>query len=461
MVKTRMIYACQNCHYESPTQYGRCPNCGAWNQMEAKSITAAKATTRTVTGSHRPQALTEISLEQLPRLDVQSPELNRVFGGGLVPDSLTLIGGDPGIGKSTLLMQLSGVLADHYGRVLYVSGEENVAQIKRRAQRMEITAQELLLYSETDLTAIREAVAETNPDFIVIDSIQTMSHPDVTSQIGSVTQIREITAELMRWAKGDHKTIFVVGHVTKDGSLAGPKVLEHMVDTVLYFEGDHHHSYRILRSVKNRFGPTNELGIFEMKGSGLQEVANPSALFLEERLAGTTGSAVVASMEGTRPILVEIQALITPTMYGNPKRTAAGIDHNKLSLLMAVLEKRANLMLQNQDAYVKATGGVRLDEPAIDLAVAVAIASSYRDWELPAQDCFIGELGLTGEIRRVDRINERIKEAQKLGFQRIYLPQGNRHEVEPDGKVELQFVRTIQAAIQSVFKSQVKKGGQS
>ena len=330
----------------------------------------------------------------------QLKELNRVLGGGVVPGSMVLIGGDPGIGKSTLLLQVSGQLAQA-GRVLYVTGEESATQVKLRADRLGVGHDEFYLYPETDMTAIKKQIESLQPDFVVIDSVQTMQEPDITSAIGSVSQIREVTADLLQIAKTNNISIFIVGHVTKDGAIAGPKILEHMVDTVLYFEGDSHYKYRILRAVKNRFGATNELGIFEMRDGGLIEVANPSEIFLEERLAGATGSAIVVALEGSRPILVELQALVTPTVFGNAQRTAAGLDRNRVSLIMAVLEKRANLLLQNQDAYLKAAGGVKLDEPAIDLAIAIAIASSYYDKESQSSDVFIGEIGLTGEVRSV------------------------------------------------------------
>ncbi len=347
------------------------------------------------------------------------PELNRVLGGGVVPGSMVLVGGDPGIGKSTLLLQVSAQLTLTNKKVLYISGEESIKQTKLRAERLQVSGDNLYVYAETNLEAVQETIDFVKPDFVVIDSIQTVYHPDVTSAAGSVSQVRECTATLMRIAKMQNIAIFIVGHVTKEGAIAGPRLLEHMVDTVLYFEGERHHAYRILRAVKNRFGSTNEMGIFEMRDVGLVEVANPSEVFLEERLEGASGSTVVASMEGTRPVLVEIQALVSPTMFGNAKRMATGIDYNKVSLIMAVLEKRVGLMLQNQDAYLKAAGGVKLDEPAVDLAVAVSVASSYRDKPTRSTDCFIGELGLTGEIRRVARIEQRVQEAAKLGFKRI------------------------------------------
>ena len=459
MPKAKTRYVCQNCGYVSATYLGRCPNCGGWNTLveEVETATVAvahrqtAAPTTTSTGDRvRPQHMNTVSVQKETRVKTSLDELNRVLGGGVVPGSLILIGGDPGIGKSTLLLQVSGQLADH-GKVLYVSGEESASQIKMRADRLGVGDSGMYLYPETDMPSIQQAIDDMHPDYVVIDSVQTMNVPDMNSAVGSVGQIREVTAELMRIAKTNTITIFIVGHVTKEGAIAGPKILEHMVDTVLYFEGDMHHTFRILRSVKNRFGPTNEIGIFEMHQTGLEEVANPSELFLDERLAGASGSAVVVSMEGTRPILVEIQALMTPTQYGNAKRTSSGIDHNRVSLLIAVLEKRANLMLQNQDAYLKATGGVRLDEPAIDLAIAMAIASSYRDTEIPPTDCFVGEIGVTGEVRRVNRIEDRIKEAAKLGFKRIYVPKNNLQGWTSHAKIEVVGVSSIAEALTRVF----------
>ena len=430
MAKVKTRYVCQNCGYVSPRYLGRCPNCSEWNtlveEVEQKSA-AVKATPRvTLTGTtNAPQKIDTIKISQTPRVDTKNGELNRVLGGGVVPGSMVLIGGDPGIGKSTLLLQVSGSLSDQGGKLLYVSGEESANQIKMRAQRLGVSGSEFYLYPETDMGSILQNIEDLKPDYVIIDSVQTMQMPEVTSAVGSVAQIREVTAALMQVAKTNGITIFIVGHVTKGGAIAGPKILEHMVDTVLYFEGDMHRTYRILRAVKNRFGSTNEIGVFEMRDGGLVEVPNPSEIFLEERLSGATGSAVVVSMEGTRPILAEIQALVTPTAFGNAKRTTTGLDHNRVSLIMAVLEKRAGLLLQNQDAYLKAAGGVKLDEPAIDLAIAMSLVSSYRDQQTAPDDCFIGELGLTGEIRRVTRIDQRIAEAAKLGFKRVFIPQNN------------------------------------
>lgn len=400
----------------------------------------------------KPVSIREIKREQEPRIDTRSNELNRVLGGGIVPGSLVLVGGDPGIGKSTLLLQTSYQLAENKEKVLYVSGEESIKQTKLRAERLGINAESLFVLAETNLEFIEEAIEELDPIFLVIDSIQTMYHAAVTSAPGSVSQVRECTGQLMRIAKTKGIAIFIVGHVTKEGSIAGPRLLEHMVDAVLYFEGERHHAYRLLRAVKNRFGSTNELGVFEMKESGLVEVLNPSEIFLEERTEGTSGSTVVASLEGTRTLMVEIQALITPTSFGNPRRTANGIDHNRVSLLMAVLEKRVGLLLQTQDAYLNVAGGVRLDEPAIDLAIAVSIASSFRDRPTNPGDVIIGEIGLTGEVRRVSRIEQRVHEALKLGFTRVILPEKNIGGwVAPKG-IQVIGVNTVSEALQHALE---------
>ena len=417
---------------------------------EVVTPAAAKpqSTRTTVAGEHsKPQLMNEIKHTTEMRVKTQMHELNRVLGGGIVPGSLILIGGDPGIGKSTLLLQVSGQLSATGGKVLYVSGEESASQIKMRADRLVVNSDHLYLYPETDMASIRANIEEMQPDYVVIDSVQTMQAPGIESAIGSVSQIRAVTGELMQIAKTNGITIFVVGHVTKGGAIAGPKILEHMVDTVLYFEGDLHHTYRILRAVKNRFGSTNELGIFEMREGGLYEVAHPSEIFLEERLKDATGSAIVVSVEGTRPILVEVQALISPSVFGNAQRTSSGLDRNRVALLMAVLEKRANLMLQNQDAFLKAAGGVKLDEPAIDLAIAMSIASSYRDTATEPSDCFVGEVGLTGEIRRVSRIESRVAEAKKLGFQRIFVPKNNMQGWKAPEGIKVVGVSTLRQAL--------------
>jgi DNA repair protein RadA/Sms len=430
MGKKKTKFVCQECGYESAKWLGRCPGCSTWNSM-VEEIERTKPVTRGVFVHStddiisKPVPITTVTTTQEPRIQTSISEFNRVLGGGIVKGSLVLIGGDPGIGKSTLLLQVSAQLAAMQHKVLYISGEESVKQTKLRADRLHVASDQLYVLAETDLEYIVEAIENVRPACVVIDSIQTIYRADITSAPGSVSQVRECTAELMKIAKTKGIAIFIVGHVTKEGAIAGPRILEHMVDTVLYFEGERHHTYRILRAVKNRFGSTNEIGIFEMRDSGLIEVENPSEVFLEERSRGAAGSTVVAAMEGTRPVLVEIQALVSPTSFGNPRRMATGIDHNRVSLLMAVLEKRVGLLLQNQDAYLKVAGGVKLDEPAIDLAIAVSIASSFRDQPTNPSDVIIGEVGLTGEVRRVSRIEQRVQEAVKLGFSRIIIPKNN------------------------------------
>ena len=451
MAKIKVKFICQSCGYESAKWMGKCPGCGEWNKMTEevlKPVSPRKAVfNHSNQVAQKPSPITNIETTQEPRIFTKSEEFNRVLGSGIVKGSLVLIGGDPGIGKSTLLLQISSQLADNGNDVLYISGEESVKQTKLRADRLGVKSNRLFVLAETDLSFISKAIEETNPAFVVVDSIQTVFHNEISSAPGSVSQVRESTAELMRIAKTQGIAIFIVGHVTKEGSIAGPRILEHMVDTVLYFEGERHHTYRILRAVKNRFGSTNEMGIFEMKESGLEEVKNPSEIFLEERSKGAAGSTVVASMEGTRPILVEIQALISPTSFGNPRRMATGIDHNRVPLLMAVLEKRVGLLLQNQDAYLKVAGGVKLDEPAIDLAIAVSIASSFKDAPPKPTDVIIGEVGLTGEVRRVSRIEQRVIEAAKLGFKRVIIPEANIGGWSPPDDIEVIGVKNVAEAL--------------
>ncbi|MBM7573118.1 DNA repair protein RadA [Aquibacillus albus] len=454
--KTKTKYVCHECGYESPKWMGKCPACHSWNTL-IEEVVASKQSSRhiMVTGeasNTKPEKITAIQTKEEARIETNMPEFNRVLGGGVVPGSLVLIGGDPGIGKSTLLLQVSAQLADNRLSVLYISGEESTRQTKLRADRLGVTSDQLFVLSETNLFSIVNHIEQLNPSFVVIDSIQTIYREEVTSAPGSVSQVRECTSELMRIAKQNNIPIFIVGHVTKEGSIAGPRLLEHMVDAVLYFEGERHHTFRILRGVKNRFGSTHEMGIFEMKEEGLREVLNPSEVFLEERSQGAAGSTVVASMEGSRPVLVEIQALISPTSYGNPRRMATGIDHNRVPLLMAVLEKRVGLMLQNQDAYVKVAGGVKLDEPAIDLAVAISIASSFKNQPSKPEDVFIGEVGLTGEIRRVARIDQRVQEASKLGFKRAIIPRKNLDGWTPPTGIEVLGVNTVQEALKEALR---------
>lgn len=452
MAKRKVTFICQECGYESPKWMGKCPGCNRWNTLVEEIEPASKGGKHTFNRGlgdrSKPEKINTIVSEKEPRITTKMQEFNRVLGGGIVPGSLILIGGDPGIGKSTLLLQISDQLAKKDLSVLYISGEESIRQTKLRGDRLGVSADELYVLSETNLEDIANQIEQIKPAFVVVDSIQTVYRDEVSSAPGSVSQVRESTSELMRIAKTFGIPIVIVGHVTKEGSIAGPRLLEHMVDAVLYFEGERHHTYRILRGVKNRFGSTNEMGVFEMKEAGLREVLNPSEIFLEERSQGAAGSTVVASMEGTRPVLVEIQALISPSSFGNPRRMATGVDTSRVPLLMAVLEKRVGLMLQNQDAYIKVAGGVKLDEPAIDLAIIISIASSFRDQPTNPEDIFIGEVGLTGEIRRVSRIEQRVQEAAKLGFKRVICPQNNLDGWTKPKNIEVIGVSSVQEALQ-------------
>ncbi|HEU4962500.1 MAG TPA: DNA repair protein RadA [Bacilli bacterium] len=453
MAKYKSKFVCQDCGYESPKWMGKCPGCGQWNRM-VEEVEASKKPSAHVTLQHvqaepaQVTRLTEIDTVAEERTHSGFGEFDRVLGGGIVPGSLVLVGGDPGIGKSTLLLQTSNAIAQHGKKVLYVSGEESAKQIKLRADRLDTISENLYILPETDLERIEAHIKLVQPDFLIVDSIQTVYRPGLQSAPGSVGQVRECTAFLLRIAKTLNLATFIVGHVTKEGAIAGPRMLEHMVDAVLYFEGERHHTYRILRAVKNRFGSTNEIGIFEMREKGLEEVSNPSELFLSERPHGVAGSCVIASMEGTRPIMVEIQALVTPSSYGNPRRMATGLDHHRVSLIMAVLEKRQGLYLQSQDAYVNVAGGVRLDEPACDLGIALALASSFREQNIQATDVFIGEVGLTGEVRGVSRIEQRVREAMKLGFTRVIVPTKNLRGWQPPDGIRVIGVETVQEAFQ-------------
>lgn len=452
MAKTKTKFCCQECGYESTKWMGKCPGCQQWNTMVEEIEVTSKSSFRHASlpkgaKQEKPTSITEVHTADEPRIPTGLQELNRVLGGGIVPGSLILVGGDPGIGKSTLLLQLSSALASQDLTALYISGEESVRQTKLRADRLGTLSPRLFVLCETNMELIEAAVEQVQPDFLVIDSIQTVYHPDVTSAPGSVSQVRECTGLFMRMAKGKGIATVLVGHVTKEGAIAGPRMLEHMVDCVLYFEGERHHTYRVLRAVKNRFGSTNEIGIFEMKEAGLIEVMNPSELFLSERPTGVAGSTVVASMEGTRPVLVELQALVSSTNFPSPRRMATGIDHHRLSLIIAVLEKRMGMFLQNQDAYVNVAGGVKLDEPAVDLAVAVSLASSLRDRPTHPHDVVFGEIGLTGEVRAVSRIDQRVAEAMKLGFKRVILPETSMKGWKPPASIEVIGVRTVHEAL--------------
>ena len=427
---------------------GHCPGCGEWNTIfeERVNSSVGRHNARASIGPG-PQPITELTSLRDERFSSGMLELDRVLGGGVVPGSVILVGGDPGIGKSTLLLQVAGRVASGQGLVLYVSGEESSSQIGSRATRLGAVEKSLFILAESEITIIEDYASQLNPRLLIIDSIQTMNNPEVSSAPGSVSQVRECSARLMRLAKGKAMSVFLVGHVTKDGSLAGPRVLEHMVDTVLYFEGERHQIFRILRGVKNRFGSTNEIGVFEMQEQGLVEVSNPSSLFLMTHPGGAVaGAMVVPVMEGTRPLLVEIQALVCATGFSTPRRMTAGIDHNRLALIMAVLEKRVGLLMGNYDAYVNVVGGVRVDEPAADLAVALALASSFRDAPLDCRMAAVGEIGLTGEIRPVSALERRVREAGQLGFKRCLVPAVS-HTTAKLGGVELVGVETLAAAI--------------
>ena len=452
----KTVYFCQECGYESAKWMGQCPGCKAWNTFVEETVSAKKpasGTTGRTEKRQEPVILRDISLSEDERQTTKIGELDRVLGGGIVPGSLVLVGGDPGIGKSTLLLQVCRNLAERQVSVLYISGEESLRQIKLRANRIGEFSDKLQLLCETNLEVIREVIQRKKPEVVVIDSIQTMFHEDVSSAPGSVSQVRESTNILMQIAKGMGVSIFIVGHVTKEGNVAGPRVLEHMVDTVLYFEGDRHASYRILRAVKNRFGSTNEIGVFEMCGTGLEEVKNPSEFLLNGRPEDASGSVVACSMEGTRPILVEIQALVCQSNFGIPRRTAVGTDFNRVNLLMAVLEKKVGIHLSSSDAYVNIAGGMKMTEPAIDLGICLAVVSSCKDIVIPDNVMVFGEVGLSGEIRAVSMAGQRVQEAKKLGFETVMLPEVCRSSVGKIEGIRLIYVSQIRDAIQYIMKN--------
>lgn len=455
MAKTKSVFVCGSCGQESPKWLGKCPGCQAWNTFVEEKITK-RSTNRPGNSlafpKEKPKSIVQVETSRDARVHSGIAELDRVLGGGMVPGSLLLVGGDPGIGKSTLLLQASNALAAAGHKVLYVSGEESVRQTRLRAERVGALSEQMYVLSETNMEEIADAIDDLQPEMVVIDSIQTVYHPAVESAPGSVSQVRECTGYFLRIAKVRGIATVLVGHVTKEGAIAGPRLLEHMVDTVLYFEGERHHAFRVLRAVKNRFGSTNEIGIFEMLESGLREVANPSEMFLSERPQGTSGSIVTASIEGTRPVLVELQALVAPTTFPSPRRMTAGVDHNRLSLILAVLEKRIGLFLQNQDAYLNVAGGVRLVEPAVDLAMAVAVASSYQDKPTRPGDVVFGEVGLTGEVRAVSRIEQRVREAEKLGFKRVILPENSLKGWQPPKGMDIVGVRTVADALKAALE---------
>jgi DNA repair protein RadA/Sms len=447
MPKTRTFYVCQQCGAQSPRWLGKCPDCGAWNSFVETMESPTSSPVSSIGRRSAPVPLPEITTDGFARLQFPMGEFSRVLGGGIVPGSLVLIGGDPGIGKSTLLLQVSSLVADGGGPVLYVSGEESAQQIKLRADRLSLANQQLYVLAETNLHEILGHIERLAPRLVVIDSIQTVYLEELTSAAGSVGQLRECTVQLMRLAKTTNIPIFLVGHVTKEGAIAGPRVLEHIVDTVLYLEGERFQSYRLLRGTKNRFGSTNEVGVFEMRGEGMVEVDNPSQVFLAERSAAP-GSAIVVTLEGTRPLLVEIQALCATTSFGLPRRTANGIDFNRLLILAAVLTKRVGMNLGNQDVFVNVVGGLKIEEPAADLGVALAIASSFREVPVAPDLVVIGEVGLSGELRSVSQVEKRLNEALKLGFKRCLLPKAVQRTAQRVAGMESLVARSLHEALE-------------
>lgn len=455
LAKSRTVFVCQQCGRTAPKPLGRCPQCGAWNSMEAetKAPASSRVASRLRGTPASPKRLSDISGDPDERWPLPIEEFARVLGGGVVPGSVILVGGDPGIGKSTLLLQTAIEMASHR-RVLYVSGEESERQIKGRALRLaggQAVSEELFLLTETDLESITQQIDELKPDLVIVDSIQTVQSAEFDSAAGSLSQVREGALRFQTLAKASGMAVFLVGHVTKEGAIAGPRVLEHVVDTVLYLEGDPFHAYRLLRSVKNRFGATTEVGVFEMKPSGLAEVLNPSEAFLAERVLNAPGSAVAVTMEGTRPLLVEVQGLTSSTTFGHPRRTANGLDANRLLLIIAVLSRRVGVRLSDQDVFASVVGGMRVSEPAADLAIAAAIASSAHDRGLPADLALIGEIGLSGELRRVGQLETRLLEAAKLGFRRIVVPKSFRPPESLPSSVELVPARSVREAFDAAF----------
>ena len=456
MVKTKTVFGCQNCGYQSPKWLGKCPDCGSWNSFVeelASPATERPAHSIAISGQdYPPQSIVSVETSEEGRVRTEISEFDRVLGGGLVIGSVVLIGGDPGIGKSTLLLQALDRLARKKINVLYVSGEESLRQTKMRGDRIGITSPDLYVLAENSLEKIIEYIQKLKPKVAVIDSIQTVFTSQLQSAPGSISQVRESAGKLMVLSKSTGLSTFLIGHVTKEGAIAGPRVLEHIVDTVLYFEGDRGHPYRILRAVKNRFGSTNEIGVFEMKDGGLEEVANPSELFLAERPIDVPGSVVISSIEGSRPILVELQALVSSSSYGMPRRTAIGVDANRVSLLVAVLEKKVGMNLAQQDIFVNVAGGVRIDEPAADLGVISAVASSFVDKPIPSKTMVIGEVGLAGEVRGIHQAELRIREASKLGFKRCLIPKSNRTRIPMEFEtIEILGVQSVEETLEILF----------
>jgi len=450
MAKIKTVFVCSSCGYEAIKWLGKCPGCNEWNTFYEEKINSNNTTSKLdKPKSIKPKLLKDVIGKEAIRTSTGFSELDRVLGGGIVEGSLILLGGEPGIGKSTLILQICDKIKTD-GKVLYVSGEESAEQIKLRADRLEINKDNLLFLGETDIDIIENEIIELNPKLVIIDSIQTMYSNEITSTAGSISQVREITARIMKLCKANAITTIIIGHVTKEGNIAGPRVLEHMVDTVLYLEGERYFSYRILRGVKNRFGSTNEIGMFEMQNEGMVEITNPSSILISEKDEEHAGSIIVASLEGTRPLLIELQSLTTQSIFSMPRRTANGIDYNRLTLLMAVLEKKAGLMLGNQDVYLNVVSGIRINEPATDLGVILSTASSFKNIPIERDIVAIGEVGLTGEVRSVNFIDKRIKEAEKLGFKKCIIPENNKKLLKDNYKLDIIGVKNINDAIKAV-----------
>ena len=450
MAKAKTIFVCSECGNESPKWLGKCPACNSWNTFYEQKIEKYTETNKIEKKiNNTPKPLNTYVGQEANRTSTGFSELDRVLGGGLVKGSLILLGGEPGIGKSTLILQLCEKVQGE-GKVLYVSGEESAEQIKLRADRLEVKNEELLFLGETDIDVVRDAIGEIKPKLVIIDSIQTMYSDEISAAAGSVSQVREITSQIMRTCKSQQITTVIIGHVTKDGNIAGPRVLEHMVDTVLYLEGERYNTYRILRAVKNRFGSTNEIGMFEMRQEGMCEVTNPSDILITERDDNPSGSCIVASIEGTRPILVEMQALTAATVFGMPKRTANGFDYNRMAVLIAVLEKRAGLSIGSHDVYLNVAGGLKMSEPAADLGIIATVASAYKNVPIPQTTVVMGEVGLTGEVRRINLIEKRLKEAEKLGFKTCIIPENNKKGLKDEYKLDIIGVKNIGEALRKL-----------
>lgn len=448
-MKSKVVYICSECGYESAKWIGKCPECDGWNTFAEDVVTVSPTTKKVAQSYASPVKLSTVDTTKDPRIVCGIGELDRVLGGGIVRGSLVLVGGEPGIGKSTILLQLVKSLEKNT-KFFYASGEESEKQLKMRADRLGLE-EDMFVLTETDIHAVIKHAESLLPDILIVDSIQTMYNPDISSAPGTVSQVRDVTLSLMKLAKEKSISVFVVGHVTKDGALAGPKVLEHMVDCVLYFEGERHQSHRILRAVKNRFGSTNEIGVFEMTGTGLKEVKNPSSMMLEGRPEKTSGSTVICTLEGSRPLLAEVQSLVAPTSFPAPRRMTTGADYNRVNLLIAVLEKRVGLNLSNQDVYVNIIGGMRIDEPAADLGIICAVASAFKNKDIDPDIAFLGEVGLTGELRAVNQIEKRLNEIKKLGFSKCMIPEANKRGLVPPKDLNIFYAKNVSSALQLLF----------